>query len=287
MFAIFGEDFVLNLEFMQRAYLIGILIAVMAPVIGVIIVLKRLSMIGDSLSHASLAGVAFGLISGLNPIIGATVFSIAAALGIEKIRRAFPKYSEISIAVILSAGIGLAGVFSGFVKNGFSLTSYLFGSIVAISDFEFGLIVTLGIVVILTVILMFKELFFITFDEEAAQLAGVPVKGINFIFMVLTAVTIAVSSRVVGVLVISSLLVLPSASAIQIAKSFKQTVVYSVLYGMLSIITGLTLSFYLNLVPGGTIVLISVVLLVLTLLYKNLVKGLLFRRVLNQEKTRV
>ena len=172
-------------------------------------------------------------------------------------------------------------------QNGFSLTSYLFGSIVAINDFEFRLIITLGIVVILTIILMFKELFFITFDEEAARLAGVPVKMINFIFMVLTAVTIAVSSRVVGVLVISSLLVLPSASAIQIAKSFKQTMVYSVLYGMIAIVTGLTLSFYLNLVPGGTIVLISVILLVLTVVYKNLVKGILLRKVLNQEKTRV
>jgi len=120
----------------------------------------------------------------------------------------------------------------------------------------------------------------LTFDEEAARLAGVPVKMINFVFAVLTAVTIAVSSRIVGTLVISSLLVLPPASAMQIAKSFKQTIVYSLLYGIFSIVTGLTLSFYLDMVPGGTIVLISVICLVLTLVYKNLVKGLIAKKVL-------
>ncbi|HOM01723.1 MAG TPA: metal ABC transporter permease [Acetivibrio sp.] len=282
MSGIFGEDFILNLGFMQRAYFIGILIAIMAPAIGVIIVLRRQSMIGDSLSHTSLAGVAFGLIAGINPIVGATLFSITAALGIEKIRRAFPKYAEISIAVIMSTGIGLAGVLSGYVKSGFSLSSYLFGSIIAISDFELIIIAVLSTVVIVTFAALFKELFFITFDEEAARLAGVPVKIINFIFAVLTAVTVAVSSRIVGTLVISSLLVLPPASAMQIAKSFKQTIVYSLLYGIFSIVTGLTLSFYLDMVPGGTIVLISAICLVLTLVYKNLVKGLIVKKTLTK-----
>ena len=142
--------------------------------------------------------MALGLILGINPLIGATFFSAAAALGIEKTRRAFPQYAEISIAIVLSTGIGLAAVFSGFIKNSFSLSSYLFGSIVAITDFEFVLIVILSFIVIATVFLLFKELFFITFDEEAARLSGVPVKTINCIFMILTAVTIAVSSRIVG-----------------------------------------------------------------------------------------
>lgn len=284
MFDFLGEDFILNFVFMQKAYLIGILIAVIAPTIGVIIILRRLSMIGDSLAHSSLAGVAFGLISGINPVLGATLFSVTAALGIEKIRKAFPKYSEIAIAVILSAGVGLAGVLSGFVKNGVSMTSFLFGSIIAIDNFELGMIVILSAVVILTVAILYKELFFVTFDEEAARLAGVPVKTINFVFSVLTAVTIAVSSRIVGTLVISSLMVLPSASAIQIAKSFKQTIVFSILYGLVAILTGLTLSFYMDLAPGGTIVLISVFCLIMTLVYKNLIKGFILNRALNEEK---
>lgn len=284
MFGLFGEDFILNLIFMQRAFIIGVLIAIIAPIIGVIIVLRRLSMIGDSLAHSSLAGVAFGLISGINPVLGATLFSVTAALGIEKVRKAFPKYSEISIAVIMSAGIGLAGILSGFVKNGVSLTAFLFGSIIAITDFELIIIVALSTVVILTIMLLFKELFYITFDEEAARLAGVPVKTLNFIFVVLTAVTIAVSSRIVGTLVISSLMVLPSASAIQIAKSYKQTIIYSVVYGLISIITGLTASFYLDLAPGGTIVLVSVAALILTLFYKNVIKAVFLRRTFKENK---
>ncbi|MFZ5988208.1 MAG: metal ABC transporter permease [Bacillota bacterium] len=284
MFGLFGEDFILNLIFMQRAFIIGVLIAIIAPIIGVIIVLRRLSMIGDSLAHSSLAGVAFGLISGINPVLGATLFSVTAALGIEKVRKAFPKYSEISIAVIMSAGIGLAGILSGFVKNGVSLTAFLFGSIIAITDFELIIIVALSTVIILTIMLLFKELFYITFDEEAARLAGVPVKTLNFIFVVLTAVTIAVSSRIVGTLVISSLMVLPSASAIQIAKSYKQTIIYSVVYGLISIITGLTASFYLDLAPGGTIVLVSVAALILTLFYKNVIKAVFLRRTFKENK---
>lgn len=247
--------------FMQRAFLIALLIAVITPCIGVIIVLKRLSMIGDSLSHSSLAGVAAGLVGGFNPILGAAVFSIAAAFGIERVRKSFPQYAEISLAVIMSTGIGLAGVLSGFVKNGSSFDSFLFGSIVAVSNFELLLVVALSFVVILTLLLLFKELFYLTFDEEAARLAGVPVQVINFIFTLLTAVTVSVSARVVGTLVISSLMVLPVAAAMQISRSYKQTVAYSVVFAVFSTITGLFVSYYADFKPGGTIVLISVAVL--------------------------
>lgn len=263
---------------MQRAFITGILIAVITPCIGVIVVLKRLSMIGDSLSHNSLAGVAAGLVAGINPIVGAALFSIAAAFSIEKIRKSFPRYSEIAIAVIMSTGVGLAGILSGFAKNSANFNSYLFGSIVAISDFELILVIGLSAAVLLTIFLLFKELFYITFDEESARLAGVPVKAVNFIFTLLTAITVSISARTVGTLVISSLMVLPVASAMQIARSYKQTVAYSIGFAVVSTIMGLFISYYADLRPGGTIVLVGVVALICTLLYKNVLKKALFHK---------
>lgn len=256
-------------DFMRKAFVVGTLIAVITPCIGVIVVLKRLSMIGDSLSHNSLAGVAAGLAFGINPVLGAVLFSLAAAFGIERVRKSFPRYSEIAIAVIMSTGIGLAGILSGFVKNSASFNSFLFGSIVAISDFELFLVLGLSIIVILAVVFLYKELFFMTFDEESARLAGVPVKRINFVFVLLTAVTISVSARTVGTLVISSLMVLPVASAMQVAKSYKQTVVLAVVFALFFTLSGLIISFYAGLKPGGTIVLVGVFSLLGVIAYKN------------------
>ena len=144
--------------FMQRAFAVGIMLAVIIPCIGVVVVLKRLSMIGDALSHTSLAGVAAGLVFGINPILGAIVISIIAALGIEFIRKRIPKFSEMSIAIIMSAGIGLAGVLSGFVKNAANFNSFLFGSIVAISDFEMYLVAVISFFVLLAFILLYMSL---------------------------------------------------------------------------------------------------------------------------------
>jgi len=169
------------------------------------------------------------------------------------------------VAILTSTGVGLAGLFSGLVKNGANFTSFLFGSIVAISDFEFYMIIALSITVVLAVILLYKELFYIVFDEESAKLSGIPVTFINFIFMFLTAITISISARTVGTLIISSLMVLPVATALQVARSYKQTIIYGVLFAVLATVIGLFLSYYVDLKPGGTIVLTSVAILLLVL----------------------
>lgn len=254
-------------DFMQRAFITGILIAIITPCIGVVVVLKRLSMTGDALSHNSLAGVAAGLALNINPILGAVLFSIMAAFGIEKVRKSFPKYSEIAIAIIMSTGIGLAGILSGFVKNSANFNSFLFGSIVAISDFELYMVIGLSLIVILACGFLFKELFYMTFDEESARLAGIPVKIINVIFTLLTAITISISARTVGTLVVSSLMVLPVATAMQIARSYKQTVIYSISFALFFTISGLYISYYADLKPGGTIVLVGVLTLICVLVY--------------------
>lgn len=258
MLKIFQYDFMIN------AFITGILIAAIIPCIGVVVVLKRLSSIGDALSHTSLAGVAAGLAFGMNPIFGAVVFSAAAALGIEKIRKAVPKYAEISTAVIMSVGIGLAAIFSGFVKSA-NFNSFLFGSLVAINPFELYLVVGLSIVVLAVFIFLFRALFYITFDEESAKLAGIPVELVGTVFTILTAVTVSISARVVGALVVSSMMVLPVVVSMQLAKSYKQTVIYSVCFSIGFVIIGLFLSYYLDLKPGGTIVMTGVITLVLVL----------------------
>lgn len=261
---------IFSYPFMRRAFLVGILLAIIIPCIGVIVVLKRLSMIGDALSHTSLAGVAGGLIMGINPIVGAIVSCILAALSIEAIRKKIPKYAELSIAIIMSAGVGLAGVLSGFVSSSANFNSFLFGSIVAISDFELWMVVAVGAAVFSVFLLLYKELFYVAYDEKSARLAGVPVKTVNFIFTILTAVTVSVASRTVGALIVSSMMVVPVTCAMQYAKSYRQTVLYAILFAVSFTAIGLFLSYYHGLRPGGTIVLTGVIFLVITLLLKKL-----------------
>lgn len=254
-------------DFMIRAFAAAVLIGIISPCIGTTIVLKRLSAIGDATSHSALAGIAAGLMTGIHPVMGAIIFSILAVLGIELMRKSFKNYSEIATVIIMSAGIGLTALLSGFVGNTSDLNSFMFGSIVAITDFELGLTVALGIAVIAVTMLLYKELFYIAFDEDAAALAGIPVKRINVIVMLLTAVTVSVASRIVGALMISSLLVIPTACGMLVGKSYKSTVLSSILFAEFFTVTGLIASFYLDLRPGGSIVLLGVITLIILLIF--------------------
>lgn len=260
---------IFTFSFMQRAFIVAILISIITPLIGNIIVLKRLSTIGDALSHSSLAGVAVGLCFGFNPVLFAVIFSAIAALIIEYIRHSFSRYSEIATAIVLSFGVGIAAVFSGFVKNASSFNSFLFGSIVAISSFELYVVIILSIVVIIIMLLLYRELFYITFDEEGALLSGVPVKKINFIFTLLTAIVVSIASRTVGALVISSLMILPVACAMLISKSYKSNVILSVMFAFIFTISGLFISSFYDLKPGGTIVLIGILFLLIIVIFQR------------------
>ncbi|MBP7401510.1 MAG: metal ABC transporter permease [Clostridia bacterium] len=249
---------ILEFAFMRRAFLVGLLLAVIVPCIGVVTVFRRMSMVGDALSHSSLAGVAVGLLAGFNPVIGAIGASLAGATAIEVIRKRIPRYAEMAIAIVMSAGIGLAGVLSGFVQNAAGFSSFLFGSIVAISDLELGVVVTVAVVVLVSFLLLYKELFYLAYDEQAARIAGVPVRLVGPLFTLLTAVTVSVAARTVGALVVSSLMVVPTACAMTVARSYRQTVVFSAGFGVLFVLIGLTFSYYARLRPGGTIVLVGI-----------------------------
>lgn len=259
-------------EFMRRAFLVGACISLIIPCMGTIVVLKRHSMIGDALSHMSLAGVLAGLLIGINPIAGSVIACVLAGIGIEWMRKKFPAYAEISIAIIMSLGIGLAGVLSGFVKGSTNIDSFLFGSIVLIDNFELMLILCVSFVVLLSFLLLYKELFLIVLDERLARLSGVHVNVVNTIFTILTALTVAIAARTVGALIVSSLMVIPVAISMQWAKSYKQTVIYASIISLCITLGGLFLSYYLNLKPGGTIVLLGIGILLCTFIVKAIMK---------------
>jgi len=261
----------LSYDFMQRAFVVSLFISVIIPCVGLVVVLKRLATTGEALSHVSLGGIAVGLVMGLNPILVAVVLSIAAALTIEYMRKSFPKFSDIATNVILSLGVGLAAVFSGLVTNTASFNNFLFGSIIAITDFEMYLVIGLSAVVIVVSLLLYNELFFIAFDEEGAKLSGIPVGSINAVFSVLTAVVVSVSARTVGALVVSSLIVIPIACAMMVSKSYKKTLVMSIVFAMLFTLLGLTIAFYTGAKPGGTIVLFGAAVLLAIIIVKRLI----------------
>lgn len=256
----------LQYDFMQRAFIAGILISITCPIIGTFVVLRRLSMIGDTLSHASLAGIAAGMLGNFYPLWGAIIFSVAAAVGIEKLRKNFSQYAELSISIVLSASIGFAVLMISLADSfNADLMSFLFGSIIAVTSKDILLIAGISLFIILSVWLLYKELLYITFDEEGAELAGMPTGTLNIFFTVLTALTIVVAMRVVGILMISSMLVVPVAASLQISKSFKSTMSYSVIFALLAVILGLSASYYFNLAPGGTIVVLSVMILLIVI----------------------
>ena len=257
-------------EYMIRAMIVGLVLSVVIPAMGVVIVNRRLAMIGDALSHVSLAGVMFGLLVGINPILGAIITCAVAALSMEWIRRRFPSYGEISTAVIMSTGVGLASILSGFVKGGANFESFLFGTIVAITDFEYYMILVVSAAVVLFLLLKYKKLLYLSFDGISARLAGIRGDRLSVLFVHLTGLTVAISARTVGVLIISSLLVLPVSCALQLKLSYKKTHVASVLFGILFTEGGLILSYYLGLKPGGSIVLLGVATLIVLLVKKQL-----------------
>lgn len=263
----------LSFEFMQRALLAGAIIGLICPLIGIFLVLRRMSMIGDSLSHVALSGVAAGMLTGIYPVGVALVFSVAAALAIEKLRESFKEYAEIATAIVLSGGIGLAVVLISLAKSfNASLYSYLFGSITTVMPQDVWVILGLGVAIMVAVALLYKEMFYIAFDDSAARLSGIPVKRINLVFIVMIAATITLSMRIVGILLVSSLMVLPVAASLQVAKSFKQALWLSVAFAQVAVFVGMIVAYFYELASGGTIVLVAVGLLLATLAYKGWLK---------------
>ncbi|UOQ85289.1 metal ABC transporter permease [Gracilibacillus salinarum] len=276
----------LEYEFLRNTFLTGIIIGIIAPLLGAFIVVRRLSLIADALSHVTLAGIAFGLFlekkTGamlITPFYSGLGFSVLGSIIVERLRRVYTAFQELAIPIILSGGVGLSVIFIS-LANGFNtdLYNYLFGSVSAVSRQDLFMIIGIAIIVCSVIFLLYKELFLLSFDEEQAVVTGIHAKRIHFIFIVLTALVIAASIRIVGVLLVSSLMTLPVASSIRIAKGFKQTIIYAIIYGEAAVIVGLIAGYYLEIPPGGTIVMLLILLLIATMLIKNVVSKVRSRK---------
>ncbi len=259
-----------NYSFMIRGFEAGIIIAIIAPLIGIFLVLRRYSLIADTLSHVSLAGVALGLLLKINPLITAVIAAVVSSIAIERLRISKRIFGESALSIFLSGSLALAIVLIGLAGGfGVDLFSYLFGSITTVKQIDVYIIAVLGILVIAAVIAFYKELVYVTIDEEAAKLSGVPTKFINILLIVLSAFTVALSIPIVGVLLISALIVIPVVSALQLKKSFLTTIFYAEEFSLFSVIAGIISSFYLNIPAGGAIVLITLAIFILTLFKKE------------------
>lgn len=256
--------------FITRGLEAGIIISLIAPLIGIFLVLRRYSLIADTLSHVSLAGVAIGLLLKLNPIFTAILTSVVSSFMIERLRLSRKVYGESALAIFLSGSLALAIVLIS-LAHGFSvdLFSYLFGSIVTVRESDVVIIGVLGIIIIVIISFLYKELVYISFDEEGAQVSGIPTRFINTLLIILAAVTISLAIPIVGVLLISALMVVPVISALQFKKSFHQTLIIAEIISVFSVISGIFVSYYLDLATGGTIVLITLAIFMASLVFKK------------------
>ena len=271
-------DALLNFDFIRYSLISGLLIGFIAPLIGAFIVVRRLSLIADALSHVTLGGISFGLFlltiipvfSVINPMWFGILFAVIGALLIEKLRTSFSNYQEIAIPIIMSAGIALSAIFIS-LADGFNqeIVGLLFGSISAVNISDLTTIIIITIIVLIFIVLFYKELFILSFDEEYSKVIGIP-KWIQFLFIVIVAMVISASMRVVGILLVSALITLPIAISMRITKGFKQLIALSVILGELSVILGLIIAFYMNISPGGVIVVLLVLMLILTMIIQKL-----------------
>lgn len=267
----------LNFDFMRYSLASGLLIGLIAPLIGAFIVVRRLSLIADALSHVTLGGISFGMfvvtviptLAFINPMWFGILYAVIGALLIEKLRTSYSNYQEIAIPIIMSAGIALSAIFIS-LADGFNqeIVGLLFGSISAVTLSDLITIIVIVIIVLVFILSFYKELFILSFDEEYSKVIGIP-KWIQFIFIIIVAMVISASMRVVGILLVSALITLPVAISMRLTKGFKQLIILSVVIGEISVIGGLVLAFYMNISPGGVIVVLLVLILAIAMMYQK------------------
>ncbi|MDU4216065.1 MAG: metal ABC transporter permease [Veillonella sp.] len=247
-----------NYDFMQNAFFVAICISLLCPCIGIFMVLRRSSMIGDTMSHASLAGITLGLLTNTNPILGAFIFTAICGALIEFLRKYFSHHLDLILTIILSLSIGTAITLISSGKLKANANVFFFGSILTVNATDMISIAVLTILSVLTLYFLYNSLLYIAYDEEAARVAGVKVDFINYIFAILMAAAVSISIKIVG------------ASALQLEKGFKITLLCSIGFSLLAMIIGLFGSYFLNVAPGGFVSLTSVGILLIVLVIKNI-----------------
>ncbi len=264
---------ILQYGFMQKALIAGILISIVCSLIGLFLVLRKLSLLSDGLAHTAFGGLAIGLLLGINPIIAALFFTVISAVFLQKLIKKTEIYGDAATALVLSFGLGIAVIIIGIAK-GFTvdLFSYLFGSILAVSALDLYIIGGVFLITISFIASCYKQLSFISFNEDLATVSGLPVNRINTLFSILVGMVVVISMRAVGILLVSAMIVIPTISALQLSRSFKSTLAYSLGISIFSVIAGIFLSYYLNLPTGGAIVMLMFVIFITCSIIKSVNK---------------
>lgn len=249
----------LTLDFMQRALIAALLVGLAAPAVGVFLVQRRLALMGDGIGHIALTGVALGFLLGTAPVLTAVVVAILGAVAVELVRQQGRTSGDVALALMFYGGIAGGVLLIGLSDegSGATLLSYLFGSLTSVSPTDVALISALSGALLLTVLVLGRELFAVCHDEEHAKVAGLPVRFLNLLLAVMAAVTVTVAMRVVGLLLVSALMVVPVATAQQLVRGFRATVLLSLVLGVLASVSGVIGSYYADTAPGAMIVVVA------------------------------
>ena len=254
-----------DFEFMRLAFAAGAVVGLLAPVVGFFLVQRQMSLIGDGIGHVAFAGVAAGYLLGVSPVWTALVAAVLGAGAIEWLRARRKAAGDQALALVFYTGIagGVVLISSAGALNA-NLFTYLFGSILTVSRGDLLRIALLGVGALVLVAVLLRALLAVAIDEEGARVAGLPVPLLNGVVSMLAALTIGISMRIVGILLIAALMVVPVIAAQRVAWSMRSTMGLAVAIGLGSVMTGLTVSYYANLPPGGTIVLTATGLFLVT-----------------------
>lgn len=252
----------LQYDFIQRALIAGVAISFITPIIGLLLILRRQSLLADTLSHISLAGVALGMFLQVDPTLSTLLFVVGASIIIEYLRTIYNTFSEISVAIMMSAGMAIALVLVSLNSNSgnFQIDQYLFGSILLISPSEVKILVGLSITIVIFYLIFRRTLYVMSYDEATAYTSGLPVRLISIIFSVFTGVAISIMMPIVGALLVSALVVIPSATAIKISDSFGKSIVIGIIINLIGIFAGIFASYEYDTPPGASITLAFIVI---------------------------
>lgn len=272
-------DILLQLTFIERGLVAGVIIGLIAPLVGAFLLVRRVSVISESISHITLTGISAGVLLGtfgswfqvINPMYMGVTFALIGALITERLRDVYRHFQELAVPIILSAGIGMSAIFISLARTGYNeWYTYLFGSIVSVTVSDIHFILVTALIVLVMISLFYKEFISLSFDPEYAKVSGISVRTANFAFALLIALVISMSMKVVGVLLVGAMVVIPAATSVQLAKSFKQLIGYGIIFAEIAVVSGMYISYQYQIATGGMIVLMALFTLLVVIVLKKI-----------------
>jgi zinc transport system permease protein len=262
---------ILKYGFMQNALMAGVLASIACGIIGTFIIVKRMVFISGGISHSAFGGIGLGYLLGIDPLVGALIFTFASALGIGVITKRAKQREDTAIGILWTVAMAVGVIFTGLSQDyPPDPSSILFGSILTVPRTDILLMILLNVVIIGTVLLLYKELLAISFDEEFATVVGVPTESLYFVLLSLIALTVVMVIKVVGIILVIALLTIPAAISGQITRNLKTMMLFSIIFGSIFTLSGLWFSYLLDLASGATIVVVSGIAFIFSLLWKKI-----------------